>query len=65
VKDWQMVTLFQIFGNFFFLSKRICQTSPLEEWFGISLSISYNLNDLAQIRVFYGKLLPKFPIQKA
>jgi hypothetical protein len=59
-----MVTLVQISGELFFFSqKEFIKFQPLSG-VGISLSISSNLNDLVQIRVFYGKLSPKFPIQK-
>jgi hypothetical protein len=65
VKDWQMVKLFQIFGKIcFFSQKEFAKLHPLRSGVGTSLSISHNLNDLVQIKVSYGKLLPKFPIQR-
>jgi hypothetical protein len=58
VKDWQMVTLFQIFGEIcFYFLKEFTKLRPLKSGVGISLSINCNLNDLVQIRFFYGKLL--------
>jgi len=66
VKDGQMVTLFQDFGEIcFFFEKEFVKLHPLRSGVGMSLSISCNLNDLVQIRGFYGKLSKKFPIQKA
>jgi hypothetical protein len=65
VKDWQMVTLFQVFGKIcFFSQKEFAKFHPLRSGVGISLSISYNLNDLAQIRVFFGKFIAKIPHSK-
>jgi len=66
VKDGQIVTLFQDFGEICLnFQKEFAKLHPLSNGVGMSLSISCNLNDLVQIRGFYGKLSGKFPIQKA
>jgi hypothetical protein len=65
VKDQQMMTLFQNFDKIcFFSQKEFAKLHPLRSGVGISLSISCNLNYFVQIRVFYGKLSSKFPVQK-
>jgi len=64
VKDWQMVTLFQVFGKICFCSqKEFAKLHPLRSGVGISLSISYNLNDLVQIKVSYGKFCQNSPFK--
>jgi hypothetical protein len=57
VKDGQMVTLYQNFSEICLNSqKEFAKLHPLRSGVGMSLSISCNLNDLVQIRGFYGKL---------
>jgi hypothetical protein len=65
VKDQQMMTLFQNFDKIcFFSQKEFAKLHPLRSGVGISLSISSNLNDIVQIRVFYGKYRQNSPFKR-